>query len=113
MAKQTSRAERRADEAEREVEKLKKVEYMLDRIGEVFEGVISGVTSHGMYVELPNTVEGMVRLSDMDDDYYIFDEAAYQLVGEHTRRTYKLGQRVKVEVVGADKALKTIDMLLV
>ena len=113
VAKQTSRAERRADEAEREVEKLKKVEYMLDRIGEVFEGVISGVTSHGMYVELPNTVEGMVRLSDMDDDYYIFDEAAYQLVGEHTRRTYKLGQRVKVEVVGADKALKTIDMLLV
>ncbi len=94
VAKQTSRAERRADEAEREVEKLKKVEYMLDRIGEVFEGVISGVTSHGMYVELPNTVEGMVRLSDMDDDYYIFDEAAYQLVGEHT-------------------ALKTIDMLLV
>ena len=113
VTKHASETERRADEAEREVEKLKKVEYMLDRIGEVFEGVISGVTSHGMYVELPNTVEGMVRLSDMDDDYYIFDEAAYQLVGEHTRRTYKLGQRVKVEVVGADKALKTIDMLLV
>lgn len=112
-AKQTSKTERRADEAEREVEKLKKVEYMSDKIGEIFEGVISGVTSWGMYVELPDTVEGMVRLSDMDDDYYIFDEAGYQLVGEHTKRTYKLGQKVRVEIVGTDKVLKTIDMLLV
>ncbi len=112
VAKQTSKTERRADEAEREVEKLKKVEYMSDKIGEVFTGVISGVTSWGMYVELPDTVEGMVRLSDMDDDYYIFDEAGYQLIGEHTKKTYKLGQRVKVEVVGTDKVLKTIDMLL-
>lgn len=111
-AKQTSKTERRADEAEREVEKLKKVEYMSDKIGEIFEGVISGVTSWGMYVELPDTVEGMVRLADMDDDYYIFDEAGYQLVGEHTKRTYKLGQKVRVEVVGTDKVLKTIDMLL-
>lgn len=111
-AKQTSKTERRADEAEREMEKLKKVEYMSDKIGEIFEGVISGVTSWGMYVELPDTVEGMVRLSDMDDDYYIFDEAGYQLVGEHTKRTYKLGQKVRVEIVGTDKVLKTIDMLL-
>lgn len=111
-AKQASRTERRADEAEREVEKLKKVEYMSKRIGEVFEGVISGVTSWGMYVELPNTVEGMVRLSEMDDDYYIFDEAGYQLIGEHTKRTYKLGQKVEVEVVATDKVLKTIEMLL-
>lgn len=112
-AKQASQTERRADEAEREVEKLKKVEYMSKKLGEVFEGVISGVTSWGMYVELPNTVEGMVRLSEMDDDYYIFDEAGYQLIGEHTRRTYKLGQKVKVEIVATDKALKTIEMLLV
>lgn len=112
-AKQASRTERRADEAEREVEKLKKVEYMSKKLGEVFEGVISGVTSWGMYVELPNTVEGMVRLSEMDDDYYIFDEAGYQLIGEHTRRTYKLGQKVEVEIVATDKALKTIEMLLV
>lgn len=112
VAKQTSKTERRADEAEREVEKLKKVEYMSDKIGEVFEGVISGVTSWGMYVELPDTVEGMVRLSDLDDDYYIYDEAGYRLVGEHTKKTYKLGQKVRVEVVGTDKALKTIDMLL-
>ncbi len=112
-AKQASQTERRADEAEREVEKLKKVEYMSKKLGEVFEGVISGVTSWGMYVELPNTVEGMVRLSEMGDDYYIFDEAGYQLIGEHTRRTYKLGQKVKVEIVATDKALKTIEMLLV
>ena len=112
-AQQASQTERRADEAEREVEKLKKVEYMSKKLGEVFEGVISGVTSWGMYVELPNTVEGMVRLSEMDDDYYIFDEAGYQLIGEHTRRTYKLGQKVKVEIVATDKALKTIEMLLV
>ncbi len=85
---------------------------MSDKIGEVFEGVISGVTSWGMYVELPDTVEGMVRLSDLDDDYYIYDEAGYRLVGEHTKKTYKLGQKVRVEVVGTDKALKTIDMLL-
>ena len=85
---------------------------MSERIGEVFDGVVSGVTSWGMYVELPNTVEGMVRLADMDDDYYIFDEAGYQLIGEHTKKTYKLGQKVRVEVVATDKALKTIDMLL-
>ena len=89
------------------------MEYMEDKIGNVYEGIVSGVTGWGLYVELPNTVEGMVRLSEMDDDYYIFDEAGYQLIGEHTRRTYKLGQKVKVEIVATDKALKTIEMLLV
>lgn len=109
IAKQTSLTERRADEAEREVEKLKKVEYMSKFIGEVFEGVISGVTSWGMYVELPNTVEGMIRLADMHDDYYIYDEAHYMLIGEHTKKTYKLGETITIEVVGTDKLLRTID----
>ena len=110
VAEQTSRTERRADEAEREVEKMKKVEYMSDKIGQVFEGVISGINSWGMYVELPNTVEGMVRLADLDDDYYIFDEERYQLIGEHSRRTFKLGQKVWVEIAGTNKMLRTIDM---
>lgn len=82
-------------------------------IGQEFEGVISGVTSWGLYVELPNTVEGMVRISDLTDDYYIFDEASYQLVGEMTRKTYKLGQKVKVLVSGTDRLLKTIDFVFV
>lgn len=113
VANHSSKTERRADESEREVEKLKKVEYMMDHIGECFEGVISGVTSWGMYVELPNTIEGMVRVSDMDDDYYIYDEEHYQLIGEHTRKIYKLGQKVQVEVVNADKLQRTIDFALV
>lgn len=109
VANHSSRTERRADEAEREVEKMKKVEYMMDHIGESFEGVISGITNWGIYVELPNTVEGMVRVSEMDDDYYIYDEERYQMVGEHTKKTYKLGQKVTVEVIAADKLLRTID----
>lgn len=113
VAEHSSRTERRADESEREVEKLKKVEYMTEHIGEVFDGVISGVTSWGMYVELPNTVEGMIRVSEMQDDYYIYDEEHYQMVGEHTRKIYKLGQKVKVEVVNADKIMRTIDFVLV
>ena len=113
VANQTSATERRADEAEREVEKLKKVEYMSQFIGDQFEGVISGVTSWGMYVELPNTVEGMVRVADMADDYYFFDEEHYCMVGEHTKKVYKLGQRVLVEVVSTDKLLRTIDFDLI
>lgn len=109
----SSKTERRADESEREVQKLKKVEYMMEHIGECFEGVISGVTSWGMYVELPNTVEGMIRVSEMNDDYYIYDEEHYQMVGEHTKKVYKLGQKVTVEVVNADKIMRTIDFVLV
>ncbi|MFT4143776.1 MAG: ribonuclease R [Mobilitalea sp.] len=113
VSNHSSQTERRADESEREVEKLKKVEYMMAHIGETFEGVISGITSWGMYVELPNTVEGMIRVSDMKDDYYIYDEERYQMIGEHTKKIYKLGQKVMVEVVNADKVLRTIDFAFV
>ena len=113
VANHSSKTERRADEAEREVEKMKKVEYMMDHIGETFEGVISGITNWGIYVELPNTVEGMVRVSEMDDDYYIYDQERCQMVGEHTKKTYKLGQTVTVEVISADKLLRTIDFAFV
>ncbi len=113
VAKHSSEMERRADEAERETEKMKKVEYMSGHIGEVFEGVISGVTSWGMYVELPNTVEGLVHITSLDDDYYVYHESSYELVGESKNRHYKLGQRVKVRVESTDKLLRMIDFKLV
>lgn len=113
VAKGSSMTERRADDAERETEKLKKVEYMSERIGRIYDGVISGVTAHGFYVELPNTVEGMVHVNSLEDDYYIFDEAHYELYGETTNKSYKLGQTVTIEVVDTDKLLKTIDFEVV
>ncbi len=113
VARQASITERRADDAERDVLKLKKVEYMSDHIGEEFEGVISGITNWGMYVELPNTVEGLVRVSDMEDDFYVYDEEKYSMTGEHTRKSYKLGQKVRVEVVDTDKWQKVIDFRLI
>lgn len=108
---QSSAMERRADEAERETIKLKKCEYMAKYIGEEFDGVISGVTNWGLYVELPNTVEGLIHVNKLQDDYYHFDEEHYELVGEMTRRTYKLGQPIRVIVAGTDKLLRTIDFV--
>ena len=107
----TSSRERLAEEAERETEKAKKVQYMERRIGEVFDGVISGISNYGFYVELPDTVEGMVHVSELDGDYYVFDEAHYELVGERTRKRFKLGQPIRVQVVAVDRYLKTIDFL--
>lgn len=109
---ETSRLERRADDAEREVEKMKKAEYMLQFIGETFEGVVSGVTSWGMYVELPNTIEGMVRVADIPGDYYYFQEEKYQMVGEHTGKVYTLGQKVRIIVASVDKLTRTVDFVL-
>lgn len=111
VATDTSTTERRADEAEREVEKLKKVEYMSRHLGEIHEGVISGITNWGMYVELQNTCEGMIRLQDLDD-YYIFDENKYELQGEMSRRTFRLGQKLKICIANADKVTRTVDFLL-
>ena len=112
VALRSSMMERRADEAEREVDKMKKAEYMAQFIGDTFEGVISGMNTWGMYVELPNTVEGMVHVTSLKDDYYFYDEERYVMVGEHTNKTYKLGEKVKVVVTGVDKLLKTIDFEL-
>lgn len=108
----SSHLERRADDAEREVEKLKKAQYMEQFIGEEMEGVISGITTWGMYVELPNTVEGMIRVTSLTDDYYYYDEEHYVMVGEHTRKTYKLGEKIKIVVAGVDQLTKTIDFEL-
>ena len=113
VAKNSSLMERRADDAERDTDKLKKVEYMSSRIGNMYDGVISGVTAYGFYVELPDTIEGMVHINTLEDDYYIFDETHYELYGEVTHKTYKLGQQVTVEVVGTDKLMRTIDFEVV
>ena len=113
VAKQSSQMERRADEAERETIKLKKCEYMAKHVGEEFEGVISGVTEWGFFVELPNTVEGLVRVTELKDDFYQFYEDTYELVGEATNKRYKLGQKVKVVVESTDKLMRTIDFALV
>ena len=113
VADESSRLERRADEAERDTEKMKKVQYMSRHIGEEYEGVISGITAYGMYVELPNTVEGMVHVSNMRDDYYHYDEAHYEMTGEKTGRVYRLGQKVRICVEETDKINRTIDFSLV
>lgn len=105
--------ERRAEEAERETEKLKKVEYMSAHIGEVFDGVISSITSWGIYVELPNTIEGMVHVSNLEGDYFNYHEDTYEMVGEVTNIRYKLGQQVKIRVADTDRFMRTIDFLFV
>lgn len=112
VAEQSSMMERRADDAERDTDKLKMVEYMEKHHGEIFEGVVSSITNWGMYVELPNTVEGMVRITNIKDDYYYYDEEHYELVGETTKRTFKLGQKLKVVVAGTDRLLRQIDFEL-
>lgn len=113
VAKHSSEMERRADEAERETIKLKKVEYMEDHIDEEFEGVISGVMEWGFFVELPNTVEGLVRVTELRDDFYQFYEDTYELVGEATNRRFKLGQKIRVRVLSTDRIMRTIDFGLV
>ena len=112
VAKQCSDRERLAEETEREVVKMKKAEYMRMHIGEEYEGVISGVTKWGIYVELPNTVEGLVHVVDLRDDHYNFIEQTYEMVGEHTGKIYKLGEKVRVRVSDADKLLRTINFEL-
>ena len=113
VAAQCSDRERRAEEAEREVVKMKKAEYMRSHIGEEYEGVISGVTKWGAYVELPNTIEGLVHVADMRDDHYELSEQSYELIGEHTGRSYKLGQTVRVRVTDADKLQRTVNFEII
>ena len=112
IAEQCSRMERRAEEAEREVVKLKKVQFMEDKIGEKYTGVISGITGWGLYVELPNTVEGMVSAQSLLDDFYYYDEEKYVMIGKEHGRQFALGQTVEVVVTGTDMLSKTIDFEL-
>lgn len=109
VAEHSSKMERRADEAERETDKLKKAQYMAKHIGEEFDGVVSGVTEWGIYVELPNTVEGMIHISKLPGDYFVYDEKTYEVKGTHRGLKYVLGQPVRVRVEGADTYLRTVD----
>lgn len=112
VARHSSDTERRADEAERETEKLKKVQYMENRIGQIFEGVVSGITAWGIYVELPDTVEGMIHVSRLAGDYYYYKEEDYEMVGRDTGRAFKLGQKLRIMVDGVDYLQKSIDFVL-
>ena len=104
-----SNRERVADDVERETCLVKKVEYMEDKVGQIFEGVISSITSWGIYVELPNTIEGMVSPKSIEDDYYYYDEKNMQYFGEKTGKRYSLGDIVKVKLIGANLYERTID----
>jgi ribonuclease R len=114
LAKQSSEREIIAAEAERESIKLKKVEYMQSHLGDEFDGIISGVVSFGIFVQIIDLfVEGLVHISDLDDDYYVHDEKHHQLLGSHTQRTYRLGDRVRVRVVRVDTDERVVDFALV
>ncbi len=112
VTKHSSEMERRADEAERETDKLKKAEYMEERIGSIYEGVISSITAWGIYVELPNTIEGMIHVSMLSGDYFYYDEASYEMVGQATDIRYKLGQKLTVKVNAVDRISRNIDFVL-
>lgn len=110
-AKHCSKQERVAEDAERDTDALKKVEFMEDKVGQIYEGIISGVTNWGIYVELPNTIEGMVALSQMDDDYYEFDEKKMLVFGKRTKKSYRLGDKVVVSVAKVERMMGTIDFV--
>ena len=113
VADSSSKTERRATEAERMVNKMKMAQFMQPKIGECFDGMISGVTRWGMYVELPDTIEGLVHVNNLIDDYYSLDEKRHELVGEMTGRRFRMGEPVRVRLVGVDLHANTIDFILV
>ncbi len=109
IADHTSKRERRAVDAERATDDLKKTEYMLDKVGEEYDGIISSVTNFGMFVELPNTIEGLVHVSAMNDDYYRFDERHLAMIGERTAKVFRIGDEITVKVINVDKDERAID----
>ena len=113
LAEHTSQRERRAIEAERDTDELKKAEYMIQHIGDEFEGIVSSVANFGMFVELPNTIEGMVHISNMTDDYYQFDERQMALIGERHAKVFRIGDEVKVKVTHVDVDERMIDFQIV
>ncbi|MDU4450136.1 MAG: ribonuclease R, partial [Staphylococcus lugdunensis] len=113
IAEHTSQRERRAIDAERDTDELKKAEYMIQHIGDQFEGIISSVANFGMFVELPNTIEGMVHISNMTDDYYHFEERQMALIGERLAKVFRIGDTVKVKVTHVDVDERMIDFQIV
>ncbi|EQE55794.1 RNB domain protein, partial [Clostridioides difficile CD44] len=110
---QSSEKERKAELAERDVHDFYKALYMKDKVGQEFEGVVSSVTSFGIFVELDNTIEGLIRLANMNDDYYIYDESSYSVLGERTKKSYKIGDLVKIKVESVNVDFKEIDFEIV
>lgn len=113
IAEHSSMTERRAEEAEREVIDLKMAQYMSSRIGQEYEGIISSVTNFGIFIQLENTIEGLAHFNNMIDDYYIFDEANYYVIGERTKKIYRLGDSVMVEVMATDISRRSIDFRII
>lgn len=113
LTEHSSEKERDSVDCEREVDDMKKAEYMMNHIGEEYEGIISSVTSFGMFVELPNLIEGLVKIDSLNDDKYIYDETTFSIRGDKNKRGYRLGDKVRIKVVGANKEAKTIDFELV
>ena len=113
IAEHSSSMERRSVEAERETDELKKSEYMLDKIGEEYDGIISSVTNFGMFVELTNTIEGLVHVSYMTDDYYRYDERHFAMIGERTGKVFRIGDEITVRVVNVNKEERAIDFEIV
>jgi ribonuclease R len=114
IARHTSEMERRADDAERELLQWKKVKFMADKVGDEFDGYVTGVAAFGLFIELiEHFVEGMVHVSTMADDYYRFVDGAHLLRGENTQKVYRLGDKVRVQVIRVDMELRQIDLGLV
>ncbi|HEL2898182.1 TPA: S1 RNA-binding domain-containing protein, partial [Clostridioides difficile] len=110
---QSSEKERKAELAERDVHDFYKALYMKDKVGQEFEGVVSSVTSFGIFVELDNTIEGLIRLANMNDDYYVYDESSSSVLGERTKKSYKIGDLVKIKVESVNVDFKEIDFEIV
>jgi ribonuclease R len=113
IAEHASNMERRAVEAERETDDLKKTEFMEDKIGMEFDGIISSVTNFGLFVELPNTIEGLVHVSYLTDDYYRYDERHYAMIGERTGKVYRIGDEITVRVINVNKEERIVDFEVV
>jgi ribonuclease R len=111
-AKNSSDRERIAQKAEREAEKMKKAEFMEDKIGEVYEGIISSVTNFGIFVELDNTIEGLIRFENLGDEYFVYDDQNKTLLGENSKVLYKIGNKITIEVLSANKDTREIDFKL-
>ena len=111
-AKQSSEREKIATKVERESQDLKKAEYMEGKLGQVYKGIISSITQFGVFVELENTVEGLIRFENLGNEYFIYDEEKKQLIGEKTNKIYKIGDKVKIKVISASKVLRQIDFAL-
>lgn len=112
-AELSSEREKIATQVEREAEDLKKAEYMENKIGEEYEGIVSSVTQFGIFVELENTVEGLIRFEHLGNDYFIYDETKKILIGERTKKTYKIGDKVNIRVIKANKELRQVDFEIV